>query len=131
LRPSGINLISIATFLSSFLGSLHFDAVGNHSVSDYQRALAPDGICSVAGFTSLPLLFQVMFLGGRKVGLMETAHSNKKDLLILKELLEEGKVVPVIDRTYSLKDAPEAIRYLETGHARGKVVISVGHNNGA
>jgi len=104
---------------------LIFDAVGNRSVSDYQRALSPDGICAVAGFTSLSRLFQVMLLGGKKIGLMETAKGNKKDLLILKELLEAGKVVPVIDRTYPLREVPEAIRYLETKHARGKVVIKV------
>jgi len=104
---------------------LIFDAVGNRSVSDIQRALSPNGICAVAGFTSLSLLFQVMLLGGKKIGLMETAKGNKKDLLILKELLEAGKVVPVIDRTYPLREVPEAIRYLETKHARGKVVIKV------
>lgn len=108
---------------------LIFDAVGNRSVSDLQRALSPDGICSVAGFTSLPLLFQTMFLGGRQVGLMETARANKKDLLILKELLETGKIVPVIDRVYPLDEVPAAIGYLEQGHARGKVVIKVEHNH--
>ena len=107
---------------------LIFDAVGNHSVSDYKRALSTNGICAVAGFTSLSLLFQVMLLGGKKIGMMETAKGNKKDLLFIKELLEAGKVVPVIDRTYPLSDVPEAIRYLETGHARGKVVITVEHN---
>jgi len=108
---------------------LIFDAVGNRSVSDYQRALSPNGICSVAGFTSLSRLFQIMFLGGKKVGLMETAKGNKKDLLFIKDLLEAGKVIPVIDRTYTLSEVPEAIRYLEKGHARGKVVITVEHNN--
>jgi len=108
---------------------LIFDAVGNRSVSDLQRALTPDGICSVAGFTSLSGLFQVMLLGGKKVGLMETAKGNKKDLLFLRELLEAGKVIPVIDRTYSLSEVPEAIRYLEEGHAQGKVVITVAEYN--
>jgi len=108
---------------------LIFDAVGNRSVSDLQRALTPDGICSVAGFTSLSGLFQVMLLGGKKVGLMETAKGNKKDLLFLRELLEAGKVIPVIDTTYSLSEVPEAIRYLEEGHAQGKVVISVAEYN--
>src|SRR5215211_2289272 len=108
---------------------LIFDAVGNRSVSDYQRALSPNGTCAVAGFTSMPRLFQFMFLGGNKVGLMETAKANKKDLMVIQELLETGKVVPVIDRTYSLSEVPEAIRYLEAGHARGKVVITVEQNN--
>jgi NADPH:quinone reductase-like Zn-dependent oxidoreductase len=104
---------------------LIFDAVGNRSVSDYRRALTPNGICAVAGFTGLSRLFQVMLLGGKKIGLMETAKANKKDLLFIKELLETGKVVPVIDRIYPLQDVPEAIRYLETKHAQGKVVIKI------
>ena len=108
---------------------LIFDAVGNRSVSDLKRALSPNGICSVAGFTSLSRLFQVMLLGGRKVGLMETAYSNKKDLLFIKDLLEAGKVVPVIDRSYPFSETPEAIRYLEKGHAQGKVVITMVQNN--
>jgi len=111
---------------------LIFDAVGNLSVSDFQRALTPNGIASIAGFTTLSRLFQVIFLGAwasktgsQEIGLMKTAYSNKKDLAIIKELLEAGKVVPVIDKSYSLSETAEAIRYLETGHARGKVVITV------
>jgi NADPH:quinone reductase-like Zn-dependent oxidoreductase len=53
------------------------------------------------------------------------AQTNREDMLVLKELLEMGKITPVIDRTYPLKETAEAIRYLETGHARGKVVITV------
>jgi len=54
-----------------------------------------------------------------------TAKENKEDLVVLKELIEAGKVTPVIDRTYALSEVPEAIRYLEEGHARGKVVITI------
>jgi NADPH:quinone reductase-like Zn-dependent oxidoreductase len=115
---------------------LIFDAVGNRSVSDYKRALSPNGICAVAGFTTLPHLFQVLVLGSwvsrtgsKKIGQMETAKPNQKDLVFMKELLEAGKVVPVIDRRYPLREVPEAIRYLEEGHAKGKVVITVEHNN--
>jgi NADPH:quinone reductase-like Zn-dependent oxidoreductase len=108
---------------------LIFDAVGNRSVSDYQRALSPNGICSVAGFTALSRLFQVMLLGGKKVGMMATAKGNKKDLLFIKDLLDTGKVVPVIDRCYPLNEVAEAIRYLEEGHAKGKIVITVVQNN--
>ena len=104
---------------------LIFDAVGNRSVTDLRRALTPNGICAVAGFTSLSRLFQVMLLGGKQIGLMATANANQKDLLIIKDLLEAGKVVPVIDRTYPLAQTADAIRYLETGRARGKVVITV------
>ena len=108
---------------------LIFDAVGNRSVSDYKRALRPNGMCAVAGFTRLSRLFQIMFLGGKRVGMMETAKANQKDLVFIQGLLEAGKVVPVIDRCYPLREVPEAIRYLETGHARGKVIITVEQNN--
>jgi NADPH:quinone reductase-like Zn-dependent oxidoreductase len=111
---------------------LIFDAVGNRSVAEYKRALNPQGICSIAGFTTLPRLFQHMILGpllskknGKQVGMMGTAQSNKKDLLFIQELLADGKVIPVIDRCYPLKETAEAIRYLETLRARGKVVIAV------
>ena len=106
---------------------LIFDTIGNLSVSGCQRALSPNGICAIAGFTTMFHLFQVMLFGGKKVGMMETAKADKKDLLFIKELLETGKVVPVIDRTYKLHETAEAIRYLETSRARGKVVITVEH----
>ena len=54
-----------------------------------------------------------------------TAQANRKDLVFIKELMEAGKVVPVIDRVYSLAEVPEALRYLVAGHARGKGVITV------
>ena len=63
------------------------------------------------------------FVGQRLVPLM--AVMRKEDLLFLNELIDAGKLTPVIDRTYPLAEAPEAIRYLETGHARGKVVVTV------
>jgi NADPH:quinone reductase-like Zn-dependent oxidoreductase len=118
----------------------HYDliycAVGNHSISDYQRALTPQGICVIAGFTNLRLLFEHMILGpfrskagGKRVGLMPTMKPNKKDLVFVKALLDSGKVVPVIDRRYPLSETAEAIRYLETGHARGKVVLTVAPND--
>jgi NADPH:quinone reductase-like Zn-dependent oxidoreductase len=112
---------------------LIYDAVGNRSVSDYKRALSPQGICVIAGFTTLPRLFEHMVLGplmsraGKKIGLMGIATTPKNDLVVIKELLETGKVVPVIDRCYPLNETAEAIRYLEKGHARGKVIITVAH----
>ena len=63
--------------------------------------------------------------GSKKIGLMSTTPENQKDLRTLKELLETGKIVPVIDRCYPLSETGEAVRYLETGRARGKVVISM------
>jgi len=110
---------------------LIYCAVGNRSITDYKQALKPKGVCVIAGFTGLGLLFSHMLIGprrvsdGKRVGLMETAHPNKKDLLVMKELLETEKVKPVIDKRYPLSETAEAIRYLETGRARGKVVINV------
>ncbi len=78
------------------------------------------------------MLFQVLFLGAwvsmtgsKKIGAMGTVNVNKETLGYMGELLEDGKVVPVIDRHYPLGEVAEAIRYLEEGHARGKVVITV------
>src|SRR3989454_2374229 len=109
------------------------DAVGNRSVSDYKRALRPQGTCIIIGFTTLARLFGHVVLGlllsmtrNKKIGLMGLAKPNQKDLVFVKELLEAGKVVPVIDRRYPLSETAEAIRYLEKRHARGKVIITVG-----
>src|SRR6266849_6380433 len=113
---------------------LIYDAVGNRSVSDYKRALKPGGTCAVAGFSSMPRLFEHAVVGplrsktgNKKVGLMGMAKLNQKDLDFLKELVEAGKIVPVIDRRYPLSETADAIRYLEEGHAQGKVVITVDH----
>jgi NADPH:quinone reductase-like Zn-dependent oxidoreductase len=111
---------------------LIYDSIGNRSVFDYGRALKPQGICVIAGFTSMPRLFGHMILGpwvskraDKKIGMMGVSDLDKKDLLTIKELLAAGKVVPVIDRRYPLTETAEAIRYLETLHARGKVIINV------
>lgn len=112
---------------------LLFDAVGNRSAAAYKRALAPNGRCVVAGFTTLShLLVQVVLLGtwvsrtsSQKILLMGESKPDQDDLRFVKELLDTGKVVPVIDRRYPLSETADAIRYLETGHARGKVIITV------
>jgi NADPH:quinone reductase-like Zn-dependent oxidoreductase len=112
---------------------LIFDAVSNRTALAYRRALSPNGRCVVAGFTTLPqMVFQVVILGSllsmtgsKKIGTMGSAQPNQKDLLAIKGLLETGKVSPVIDRRYPLSETADAIRYLETGRARGKVVITV------
>jgi len=111
---------------------LIFDAVANHSVSEYKRALRPQGTCVVAGFSTISHMLQVALLGswvskrgGKKIGLMGTARPNARDLVFIGELLESGRITPIIDRRYPLAEVPDAIRYVETGHARGKVVITV------
>ena len=114
---------------------LIIDNVGNHSISDYTRALCPKGICVITGYTSMVLLLQhlvmgrlISRIGSKKIGMM-LARITKKDLVVLKELMEAGKVVPVVDRCYSLSEVPEAYRYLETRHARGKIVVTFEQND--
>ncbi len=104
---------------------------GYHPISAYKRALSSRGIYVMAG-GAMAQFFQVMFLGpwismtgSKKMGFMGVAKPNKEDLDYLKELIEAGKVAPVIDRHYTLSEVAEAIRYLEEGHAKGKVVITV------
>ena len=111
---------------------LIFDAVGNRSMSDYKRALAPNGKCVIAGFTALSGLFSIMLFSGwvtrktdQKIGFMGIANPNKDDLLYIKELLETDQIHPVIDKCFPFEETAEAIRYLETGRARGKVVVNI------
>ena len=106
-------------------------ANGDRSISDYRRALGPKGIYVQTG-GSMAQMSQAMIqgpwismTGSKKMGNMGVAKPNQKDLVTMKELLEGGKVVPVIDRCYPLSEVAQAIRYLEEGYARGKVVITV------
>jgi NADPH:quinone reductase-like Zn-dependent oxidoreductase len=105
-------------------------ANAHHSIFDYRRALRQDGTYVMAG-GGLVQGLQAMLLGpflsliGSKKMCSFLAKVNNKDLVLLKELLEAGRIVPVIDRRYPLSDVAEALRYLEEGHAQGKVVITV------
>jgi NADPH:quinone reductase-like Zn-dependent oxidoreductase len=115
---------------------LIFAANGYHPLSAYKRALTPKGIYVMAGGKPAQI-FQAMLLGGllsekdgRKLGGV-SAHSDQKDMLTLKEMLAAGKIVPAIDKRYSLNETPEALRYLGTGHAKGKVIITVAQNDKA
>jgi NADPH:quinone reductase-like Zn-dependent oxidoreductase len=108
---------------------------GYHPILAYRKALSPNGICVVAG-GSFSQILQAMLLGplmsrfgNKKIGFMGVAKTSKEDLLVIKELLEAGKVIPIIDRCYPLSETAEAIKYLIEEHGRGKVVITVGHNN--
>jgi Zinc-binding dehydrogenase len=67
--------------------------------------------------------------GSKKMGIVMWKPNNQEDLAILEELFTAGKVVPVIDRRYPLSEIPEALRYLEGGHAKGKVVITLEPGN--
>jgi len=112
---------------------LILDCIGNHSLSALKRVLNPRGICVGAGGTTDDWMIRpltralkavaISSFGSRKlVGIL--AKISKEDLAILGDLMQSGKLTPVIDRTYKLSEVPEAIRYLEQGHARGKVVIA-------
>jgi NADPH:quinone reductase-like Zn-dependent oxidoreductase len=108
---------------------------GYHPILDYRRALSPKGTYISAG-GSMNQIIQGMLLGqlvsmtgGKKMGFMGIAKPDQEDLIFVAELLEAGKVVPVIDRCYPLSEVTEAIRYLVEEHAKGKVVITVEHNN--
>jgi NADPH:quinone reductase-like Zn-dependent oxidoreductase len=109
-------------------------AGGYRSIFDYKRALSPKGIYVSTG-GSMAQTFQAMLLGPwismtgtKKMGAL-LARPNQKDLVFMKELLEAGKVVPVIDRRYPLSEVAEAVRYYGEGHSQGKVVITLENDN--
>jgi NADPH:quinone reductase-like Zn-dependent oxidoreductase len=116
----------------------HYDLIlavnGYHPIAHYKRALSPNGIYLMAGgapaqmFEALLLAPWMSMTGSKKMGVV-SAKPKKQDLEFLRELLEAGKVVPVIDRCYPLSETAEALRYLGEGHARGKVVITMAQNH--
>lgn len=107
---------------------------GSYPISAYKRALAPNGTYVVSGgppaqiFRAL-LLGRWLSRGGGWHLRVLSARPNPEDLAALGELLESGRVVPVIDRRYSLAEVPDALRYFGQGHARGKVVIVMDHDS--
>jgi NADPH:quinone reductase-like Zn-dependent oxidoreductase len=113
---------------------LILDIGGNSSLARLRRALTPRGTLVIVGGETdgrwlggtdrqLRALMLSRFVG-QKLGTFVSSE-NHEDMIVLKDLIESGKIAPVIDRTYPLREVPEAIRYLEQGHARGKVVIIV------
>ena len=112
---------------------LIFDVAGNHSFSECRRVLSPNGTLVMVGqsgrkkISILPLLTAPLVSRLRRKQKLVSfiAKRNKEDLTLLKELMEAGKVTPVIDRQYPLSEVPAALRYLGEGHARGKIVITV------
>jgi NADPH:quinone reductase-like Zn-dependent oxidoreductase len=116
---------------------LIFDLIGNHSFSERQRILNPNGICVMAGIGGagwhdgmamrlageLNAYVRSRFVSQKFVAYIATF--NKADMNLLGELMQSGKMKPVIDRTYKLSEAADALRYLEQGHARGKVVVNL------
>ncbi len=114
---------------------LIFDLVGNHSLSAFRRVLKPRGIYIGAGgggpevhsldvlAGAIETLLLSLFVSEKLVTFL--ARANKKDLTTICELIKSGTVAPVIDKRFPLSEVPEALRYLEQGHARGKVVITL------
>lgn len=108
---------------------------GYHFILDYRRALTPRGVCVMVGASSAHMfqaLPEALLLGplvskqaGQKLGFMGIAKVTPEELNNMKELLEAGTVVPVIDRSYPLSQTAHALTYLAEGHARGKVVVTV------
>lgn len=110
---------------------LVFDAIGNRSPGDLKKVLTPRGRAVVAGFSGLGGLFSLLTVGAwlsrgdQKIGLMPTASARTADLQTLAAYLASGEVKPVIDRRYPLEQSAEAITYLESKRARGKVIITI------
>ena len=113
---------------------LVLDIAGSRPLSQLRRALTPKGTLVIVGgegggrwFGSTDRLLRALLLsplvGQRLRGLFSTER--REDLETLRELIEAGKVTPVVDRTYQLREVPQAIRRLEQGHARGKVAVTV------
>jgi NADPH:quinone reductase-like Zn-dependent oxidoreductase len=116
---------------------LILDCFANHSLSACRRVLNPNGKYievggpggSMIGLLARWITALVLSRFVSQKFVMFIAKSNKEDLINMCELMKAGKVTPVIDRRYRLSEVPEAIRYLEEGHARGKVVITLEHDN--
>jgi NADPH:quinone reductase-like Zn-dependent oxidoreductase len=113
---------------------LLFDFIGNHSLSGCLRVLNPKGVCVMAGEMTgrgiiglVARLISALVLSKfiSKKLMVFLAKPNKEDLNAIRELMAAGKVKPVIDKSYRLSEVPDAIRYLEHKHARGKVVINL------
>ena len=107
------------------------DIASAHSPSSYKRIMNPNGICVNVGFRDkvinrlIYFVIRKRFSTGDKKFKFFVAKSNQEDLDFMKELMEAGKITPVIDRRYQLSETPQAIKYLGEGKARGKIVITV------
>jgi NADPH:quinone reductase-like Zn-dependent oxidoreductase len=105
------------------------DFAAYHSIFDYKRALSPKGIYVFVGgstrvFQGVMLLGPLVSMTGRKK-MSLLIYKPNKDLVVMKELIEAGKVVPIIDKRYPLSEVAEALQYFGEGHAKGKLVITL------
>ena len=110
---------------------LILDIVGNREARAYQAILAPDGKCALIGFSTFRHLTKfrrqgrrLSNMGNQKIGAM-IARIDQDDLAVVAGLLDSGEVKPVIDRQLQFEDIPEGLKYLETGRARGKVIVAL------
>jgi NADPH:quinone reductase-like Zn-dependent oxidoreductase len=110
------------------------DIASAHSPSSYKRIMNPNGICVIVGFRDkvisrlIYFVIRKRFSTGDKKFKFFVAKSNQEDLAFMKELMEAGKITPVIDRRYQLSETPQAIKYLGEGKARGKIVITIAND---
>ncbi|MFA9409019.1 MAG: NAD(P)-dependent alcohol dehydrogenase, partial [Candidatus Dadabacteria bacterium] len=108
------------------------DMQAHHSIFDCKRSLSPKGVYLLVGgsdtqaFQAILLGPLISMTGSKKMGLL--LHKPNKDLALMQELFEAGKVVPVIDRLYPLSEAADAMKYFGEGHKKGKVVITIDHD---
>jgi NADPH:quinone reductase-like Zn-dependent oxidoreductase len=138
VRSLGADQVIDYTHEDFAAGQQRYDVIidigGNPPLSRLRRALAPKGTLVIAGGETdgrwlggtdreLRALLLSRFIAQKLTTFVSS--ENHQDMMVLKELIESGQITPVIDRTYPLSQAPEAIRYLEEGHARGKVAITV------
>jgi len=137
MRSSGADHVIDYTQEDFTKSGKHYDRIidvkATRSVSDYKRALSHGGVFVMVGGSS-SLVNKLLFLGpwisiteSKKVGLL--LHKANEGIVFMKELFEAGKVVPVIDRSYSLNEVAEALRYYGKGQVKGKIVINFHHDN--
>jgi NADPH:quinone reductase-like Zn-dependent oxidoreductase len=110
------------------------DTAGNRPASQLRRVLVPSGTLVIVGgegggrwLGALPRTLRALVLSPFVSQRLRTfvTRERREDLVVLKDLIEAGKVTPVIGKTFTLSEVPDAVRYLEAGHARGKVVITL------
>jgi len=133
-RSLGANHVIDYTRVNFTRNGLRYDLIvgvnAHHSIFDYRRALSQNGTFVLVGgelarmLQAISLKPLLSMIGSKKMRFF-IAKVNPTDLIVLKDLLEAGKVVPIIDRQYPLDEVAEAIRYRGEGHAQGKVVISI------
>ena len=107
---------------------LILDIAASHAANDYRRSLNPNGICVVVSVTATRYMLRFLFTtkrDGKTIRLLTANNTKSEDLLTLNRLIEDGKLKPAIDSQYSLDGVAEAIRHVETGHPRGKVIIQI------